>query len=545
MASFLRRCRLFREDEQGQVLIIVALMLTVLLGFAGLVLDIGMAIVSQKSLQSATDAAALAGAQMIPASSISGALLTSDPVAAATSYSALSGNANAGRLHSVTMVSGYPKLLCLQTLKNKGQVCVTVQVGSGSGFQANAIQIKQQAAVSLYFASLFGTKTITLAAVATAAIRGGIPRPSNIVVIVDSTLSMNATDTNCGNLTLMQCSLAGVQILLQNLSPCGSWQASCGPAINGSVSNSFDRVSLFTFPNVSVSTAAIDASCTTPFPSPTSQNGYLYIAQYGIFDMLPTKPYGGVPTSLPFSFPSPGTTYLGLNGNPTDPTYQITPFSSDYRTSDAATTLNSTSGLVKAVGGVAGCTGILPPNYEADYETYYAGSIYAAQSALVAEQALNPGSENVIIILSDGDSNALQQGGEVNPSTGYPNMTATPPAGENYKVATGNGLYPSWVGECTQAVVAAQAATAAGTLVYSVAYGSEQTGCATDTNPAMVPCDTMAGMASAAQYFFSDYFQSGSNSVCVASQPVTSLSGIFTAIAADLTQPRLIPDGTT
>ncbi len=294
-----------------------------------------------------------------------------------------------------------------------------------------------------------------------------------------------------------------------------------------------------------MATAAIDSGCTTSFPAPTSQNGYYYIAHYGIFDMLPTQPFAGVPTGLPYSFPSPGALYLGLNGNSTDPSYQLTPFSSDYRTSDAATVLNSASRLVKAINGVGGCTGMLPPNYEADYETYYAGVIYAAQSALVAQRTLNPGSENVIIILSDGDSNALQQGGTVNPSTGYPNMSAPYPSGENYKNATGNGTYPSWVGECTQAVVAAKSATSAGTLVYSVAYGSAPTGCSTDSNPTMVPCSTMSGMASAPQYFFSDYLQSGSNSNCVASQPVTSLNGIFTAIAADLTQPRLIPDGTT
>jgi hypothetical protein len=124
-------------------------------------------------------------------------------------------------------------------------------------------------------------------------------------------------------------------------------------------------------------------------------------------------------------------------------------------------------------------------------------------------------------------------------------MSGAAPAFGSYLSATASGLYPSWVGECAQAVTAARAATAAGTLVYSVAYGSAPTGCSTDTSPAMTPCQTMSQMASAPQYFFSDYLQSGSNSVCVASQPVTSLAGIFSAIAADLTQPRLIPDNTT
>jgi hypothetical protein len=188
---------------------------------------------------------------------------------------------------------------------------------------------------------------------------------------------------------------------------------------------------------------------------------------------------------------------------------------------------------VQAAGGVIGCGTMAPPNYDGIFGTYYAGVIYAAQSALVAQKAANPGSANVIILLSDGDATAPQTNGN-NTVMGSP--------------ATGSGQYPSWVGECGQAVVAAKYATSQATLVYSVAYGSEPTGCASDQNagsyPNINPCATMAAMASASQYFYSDYHQSGSTSTCVAGQPVTSLSGIFTAIAADLSTARLIPNNT-
>jgi hypothetical protein len=110
--------------------------------------------------------------------------------------------------------------------------------------------------------------------------------------------------------------------------------------------------------------------------------------------------------------------------------------------------------------------------------------------------------------------------------------------------ATSNGKYPSWNDECTQAVTAAQAATAAGTTVYTVAYGAEKSGCTSD-NGAYTPCQVMAAMASSPHYFYSDYNQSGSQSNCIASQPVTALNQIFTAIAQDLTTARLIPNGTT
>jgi hypothetical protein len=255
----------------------------------------------------------------------------------------------------------------------------------------------------------------------------------------------------------------------------------------------------------------------------------------------PVTPWSQLPQAMAYSFPSAGAvSYVPTQSDyATYPmtlgtaTYQITGFLSDYRTSNSATSLNPNSALVQAAGGVIGCGSMTAPNYDGVFGTYYAGAIYAAQSALVAEKAANPGSENVLIILSDGNATAPQTNGS-NTVMGSP--------------ATGSGQYPSWVGECGQAVVAAKYATSQGTLVYSVAYGSEPTGCTSDLNsgsyPNINPCDTMADMASAPQYFYSDYHQSGSASVCVAGQPVTSLSDIFTAISADLTTARLIPNNT-
>jgi hypothetical protein len=208
--------------------------------------------------------------------------------------------------------------------------------------------------------------------------------------------------------------------------------------------------------------------------------------------------------------------------------------------------------LVKAAGGSPGCGGMLPPNFEIDYQTFYAGAIYAAQAALIAQQSANPGTQNVLIFLSDGDSNA----------EAYCSQCSQVPGGSsfNYAILPGAntaGTYPSSVDQCGQAVKAAQDATAAGTRVYSVAYGSEPSGCATDTvagtystglnYESTEPCLTMANMASAPQYFYSDTKNTanGSSNNCVASQPVTSLNDIFTAIAASLSTARLIPVNTT
>ena len=169
------------------------------------------------------------------------------------------------------------------------------------------------------------------------------------------------------------------------------------------------------------------------------------------------------------------------------------------------------------------------------YGTYYAEVIYAAQTALIAEQKNYPGSKNVMIILSDGDASATCK-----TSSGGVCQTGDMPG-----ASTTGTTYMATNQECAQAVAAAQAAATAGTRIYTVAYGAESSGCATDTNPSITPCATMQNMASASSYFFSDYTATGGSSSCVsASQSTTKLNTIFQIIAGDLTFARLIPNGT-
>ncbi len=454
------------NDERGQVLPFVALMLVTLLTMTGFTIDLGRALYAQRELQASTDAAALAGAQVLP---------NSTATSTATRYSSVSGNLNAHPdLGNVTMMAGYPKITCLSTLSAQGMACVAPANG-------NAIVVKQQVVLPLYLMPLVGVKTLTLSASATASMRGSSSSPYNVVIVVDSTASMNDTDSasNCKS-TRISCALAGVQVLLQNLSPCGSSQLSCGTANNGNVQNTVDKVSLFTFPAVaSTNDAQEDFDCS-----------------------------GNKPTIAPYQYP-------------TLPLYQIVPFSSDYRSSDATTTLTTGSNLVKAAGGKDTCTGLQAIGGEG---TYYAGVIYAAQAALLAQSSANAGTKNVLVLLSDGDASASTK--------------ALPGA------STTSGTYPSTKNQCQQAVQAAAEATAAGTNIYSVAYGATDSGCSTDAS-GITPCETMQQIASVPQNFFSDYTASKGSSTCVsASQPTTSLNEIFKQIANDLTVGRLIPDNT-
>jgi Flp pilus assembly protein TadG len=507
------RLQRIRKEERGQVLPMVAILMVGFLGMCGIVIDTGRVYVGYRVLQSATDAAALAGAQSLPSNSAP---------TAATTYSAKKGNLNANSgFANVTITTS---LGCLSALTAQGIACVAPA-------NANAIQVKETATVDMYFARIFGTSTVSMTATSTASMRGAITTPYNVAIILDATGSMSSTDSGDCNASRMTCELQGVRTLLNDLSPCAASQTTCGTATNGAVSNTVDNVSLFAFPNMTTATVGKEYDC-------SSSN----------------------PTSEPYTYPSPTANSMSTmpytSGSTTfQMTYQILGFQSDYRTSDTASSLNSSSNTVKAVGGKSGCSAMSNPGGEG---TYYAGALYAAQSALLAQQTANPGSQNVIILLSDGDASACYKG-NITGSNGKTTSVNTCGSGSNQMSPTGfpdpttgnavpitnAGSYPSYVNECQQAVTAAAAIAATGTRVYSVAYGAAATsGCSTDTGTYKnAPCNAMKAIASSPAYFFSDYTASQNSGQCIsASQPTTSLNQIFTQIAGSFTAARLIPD---
>jgi len=488
--------RFFRE-QNGQIIPWVILMSTILLGIAGLILDLGRAYIGSRELQSAADAAALAGAQN---------LKSSNAGTIAKNYSALTGSLNAqSSFTSSKMLTGYPKFKCLTTITNMGVGCIAPN-------SANAVQVIEQATIPTFFSEVFGIGQMTLTATSTAAVVGARAAPMNIAIVIDTTASMATVDSNCGN-TRLTCALNGVQVLLAGLSPCSPAAGTC-TVTNGVAAGALDQVSIFTFPPVTVGTVANDYNC------------------------------GGTnPTIVPYTLPTYNATSYAPSGSSTG-TYEITGFLSDYRTSDTATSINTSSDLSMTLGaGVKNsksCPGMSDPGGDG---TYYAGAIYAAQSALIAQYNAEGGAnavpvpQNIMIILSDGEANASSS-----------KMNSSSNAAWNT-----SGTYPSAIDQCQQAVEAADYAKSEGTTVYSVAYGSESSGCTTDStnmspiNQANItPCQVMSEIASGPAYFYSDYNQSGSSSTCESTgTSVSSLNDIFTAIIDDLLIVRLIPNSTT
>jgi Flp pilus assembly protein TadG len=505
--------RRFLKDQRGQAAVIIALTATSMMALASASVEVGHIYYAYQRLVASTNAATLAGAEAMP-----------DTTQASTnvaSYSAQSGGLNATPM--LQNVTAKPSFLCLSTVSTSLNVTCQTSTGGSGGY--NALSVKQTATVPLWFGGLIGMHQMNLAATATAAMRGGQNTPWNIAVILDTTASMSQSDggAQCSS-TKIVCALQGVQMLLNDLYPCA-----LGDTCTSST-NYVDSVSLFVFPAVTTATQSKDYTC------PTSN-----------------------PTIVAYTFPDPPSSLTMPSGD----TYQVIGFENDYKTSDTATSLNTSSHIVIAAGGKSGCNGVQAPGGEG---TYYAQVIYAAQAALVAQQTVNPGSKNAMIILTDGDatacaSNAYTTGGACNTRA---QIVATEGALNGTGTSTSNPsgyksyAYPSALGECGQAVLATQAAANAGTTVYTIGYGSETSGgCLSDKTysasvttgggtwgPGDQPCQAIAAMASAQVNFYSDDGQ-GCQATAPSNQSLTKLTAIFRAITNNLSAPRLIPNGTT
>jgi Flp pilus assembly protein TadG len=446
----LRTLGAFAGDRRGATAVVFAICLTLLIGFLALGVDIGHLYAARLRLQAATDAAALAGAQVINQGTGGTA------VSVATSYGPASGQQNVG-IYNASFVTGYPKLLCLTST---GVTCT----GPDS---ANAIRVSEQADIPTLFAGMFGISSWRLVMTSTASARGGSAAPMDVMIVLDTTQSMNSPDTSCSlqNATRLDCALNGVRTLLAAMPPCSPTFTSC------SGTAPLVQVGLMVFPGLTASSQAkYDYDCSTSSPS---------IAKYSA-----------------------------------SPAYEIVPLSSDYRTSPTSA-LNTASNIVIAArGGASGCQQGL--SAVGGVGTFYADAVTAAQSALLSEGRAN--TQKVIIVLSDGDAGASSS-----------NISST-----------------KYANQCHQAITAAQAATSAGTKVYTIAYGASTSAtgsCSTDS-PRISACSTLQTMASDSSKFFSDTV-GGSSSCTSTANAITDLSSIFSAIVTDVTGVRLVSDTAT
>jgi hypothetical protein len=271
----------------------------------------------------------------------------------------------------------------------------------------------------------------------------------NIAVIEDLTGSMATTDSKCQSMSEFECTLNGLQGFLAAANPCPPGASSCTPA------NANLRVALFGFPNMIYSALPSVNACsgasyvepqpftilTLPLPTATSYVPLEY--QYTIPLTATTQKTGILVASYELTY---GASDADANG-----------FVSDYYDPSTNSGLNPASSLVQGIGytgtsgsktgcmlldpdenslngavtpPAAGGPGVVGGSSADDHSatvpspngvivnttqvgegtTYLASVIYAANSALIAEQTWmqnvnHTTTKNAIIIQSDGGVN--------------------------------------------------------------------------------------------------------------------------------------------
>jgi Flp pilus assembly protein TadG len=185
-----------RNSESGQALVFTALALVVLVGFAGLAIDMGVLRYQKRVQQNAADAAALAGASNL----------------ASTSGGVTAGAQSASATNGFTDTGGGQTSACTASGATVGTVCVQVNNPPLSGPHASGtnagkyVEVLVAVVQPTYFMKIFGvnSEAITARAVATN-LSGGTgggclytlgPPSSGIGVDVTGSAVLNAT--SCG-----------------------------------------------------------------------------------------------------------------------------------------------------------------------------------------------------------------------------------------------------------------------------------------------------------------------------------------------------------
>ena len=182
--------------ERGQILGVVALALVALLGIAAFSIDVGYAYYAKRQLQSATDAAALAGAQDLPNGT--------NAIASATAY------ANANTPPNLTGFGFTYQVSCTATAISA--------VGCNAAVNPNQLTVSGTASTNTWFAKIFGINHFNVATHANAC-SPCASTPVDIVLAIDRTGSMCSPTGAGGTCTDLNNAKDGIRTMLGLLSP--------------------------------------------------------------------------------------------------------------------------------------------------------------------------------------------------------------------------------------------------------------------------------------------------------------------------------------
>ncbi|MDX6560812.1 MAG: hypothetical protein QOD65_626 [Gaiellales bacterium] len=223
----MRRAR----GERGQILVVVVLALVALLGIAAFAVDVGYAYYAKRQLQSATDAAALAGAQDLP--------VAATAISTATSYASANTPANLTGLQF--------------TYQTKCTSTAVLASGCNAATNPNALVVLGTGETDTWFAKVFGIDHFNVSAHANACSPCSAS-PVDIVVAIDRTGSMCQPTGAGGTCTDLDNAKDGVRTMLGMFNPPSA------------------QVGMVAFPPVQSTSSS---ACAAPYNSqPGGYNGY-------------------------------------------------------------------------------------------------------------------------------------------------------------------------------------------------------------------------------------------------------------------------------
>jgi Flp pilus assembly protein TadG len=187
----MRRAR----GERGQILAVVALALVALLGLAAFSVDVGYAYYAKRQLQSATDAAALAGAQDLPNAVTA--------VATASSYAAANTPSNLSFTFTYTTS-------CTATS--------IIATGCAPAVNPNQLRVDGAVSTNTWFAKIFGINHFDVTTHANACSPCS-STPVDIVIAVDRTGSMCSPTGAGGTCIDLNNAKDGIRTMMTDLNP--------------------------------------------------------------------------------------------------------------------------------------------------------------------------------------------------------------------------------------------------------------------------------------------------------------------------------------
>jgi Flp pilus assembly protein TadG len=267
--------------QRGQILPIVALALVCILGTAAFSIDVGYAYYAKRQLQAAVDAAALAGAQDLPSSTL----------APATALTYFKDNTPA----NLPAFGFSYQLKCTAT--------AIIATGCNASVNPNELYVNGTSSTNTWFAGLFGFNHFDVSAHASACSPCS-STPVDVVIVIDRTGSMCLNASGGTDCTDMNGAKAGVQTMLGILNP------------------PYAQIGMVAFPPVQTTTTGV---CASPYNSESPTTGFPAD--------LPTFHNGGYNGYYAFDgYDKAGRGYVtdALNGNYKDSAGKAVPTSGLY-----------------------------------------------------------------------------------------------------------------------------------------------------------------------------------------------------------------------